>query len=581
MEHEEKLHNLRHSVAHLLAAAVMDLWPDTKRTIGPSIENGFYFDFSFSKPISEDELPKIEKKMREILPTWETFSREEVTPEEAKKRFAGNEFKIELIDEFSGEGEKISFYKSGKYEDLCRGGHIENMKNVDPKSFALTKVAGAYWRGDEKNPMLTRIYGTAFETAKELRTHLAILEEAKKRDHRKLGAEMDLFVFSDIVGPGMPIYTPKGSAIRREIVNFSEELQKSIGYQQVHTPNMNKAELFKLSGHYDKFKDNMFLVKSNYSNEEYYLKPMNCPMHTQIFAAKMRSYKDLPLRYSDFANLYRDEKPGELHGLLRLRCFSQDDGHAFCREDQLEAEFTSALSIIKTALKAYDMKYYVRLSLRDEEKKENYIGSDEDWKMAQDLLEKILIDQKIEYRKVEGEAAFYGPKMDIMTKDSLGREWQISTIQLDPNMPKRFGLEYIDRDGRKKSPIMIHRALIGSPERFMSILIEHFAGAFPTWLAPVQVILVAVSDSFNEFTSMLQKELEQKNIRVEADVSSETVGNKIRKATKAKAPYILVVGEKEQGGGALSIRKRGQKETEEMSKDNFISHISKEISERR
>ena len=441
----------------------------------------------------------------------------------------------------------------------------------------MKKMEGGYWRGDEKNTMMQRIYGVAFETQKELDEYLERIRQAELRDHRKLGQELDLFIFSDLVGPGLPIYTFRGALLRQLIIEYSDELQAKIGYKKVHTPNMNKAELFKISGHYEKYKESMFLVKSNFTEEEYYLKPMNCPQHTQIYASRQRSYKDLPIRIADFANLYRDEKPGELSGLTRLRAFCQDDGHCFCREDQIENEFSAVLAIIKEALQAYRMEYYIRLSLRDEKKKEKYLGEDSVWKKSQSVLEKILKDRKIEYVRAEGEAAFYGPKMDIITKDSLGREWQISTIQLDFNMPARFGLTYIGEDGKKKMPVMIHRAIVGSPERFIAILIEHYAGSFPTWLSPVQVQVIPVSQEYNEFASNLSQEFTQKGIRAELDDANETVGYKIRKAEKLKAPYMLVIGEKEAKSEKLNIRKRGSRDVVEIGKEEFTKLILEEI----
>ncbi|HRY63699.1 MAG TPA: threonine--tRNA ligase, partial [Patescibacteria group bacterium] len=447
-------------------------------------------------------------------------------------------------------------------------------------AFKLMKMAGAYWHGDEKNKMLTRIYGTAFGDKNELAEYLKLLAEAEKRDHRKLGKELGLFVFSDLVGPGLPLYTFKGATIRQEIINFSNELQKKIGYQCVHTPNMNKADLFKISGHYDKFKDDMFLVKSHYSDDEYFLKPMNCPQHTQIYASAMRSYRDLPIRIADFANLYRDEKPGELNGLTRLRGFCQDDAHCFCREDQIEVEFENVLTIIKEALVTYGLSYWVRLSLRDEQAKEKYLGDDAAWQKSQKILEDLLIKNKIEYQKAPGEAAFYGPKMDIVAADALGREFQISTIQLDFNMPVRFELEYIDEKGDKKIPVMIHRAIVGSPERFMGILIEHYAGAFPLWLSPTQVVIISVSEGHIEHCQKLAEELRAQEIRVEVSDSNETVGNKIRKAVAEKIPYMLVIGDKEMGSEKLQVRKRGERETVEFEKGEFMGHIKKLVSER-
>lgn len=598
MTNENTLEILRHSCSHIMAAAVHELWGDVKFAIGPSIENGFYYDFDFgehtketkknekneNERIGEADLAKIEKKMKYLIKQNLKFERFELGVDEAIKREkkAGQPYKVELIEDLKNDSEsKVSYYRVGKFEDLCRGPHVESSAKIKPGTFKLTKLAGAYWRGDEKNKMLTRIYGTCFNTKKELDEYLEMLKEAEKRDHRKLGKELGLFVFSDLVGPGLPIYTPKGAIIRNEIVKYSNELQKSIGYEEVHTPNMNKAELFKVSGHYEKYKDDMFRVVSNYTDEEYYLKPMNCPHHTQIYAAKLRSYKDLPIRIADFANLYRDEKPGELSGLTRLRAFSQDDGHCFCREDQIKDEFLAVLKIVKQAMETYKMEHWIRLSFWDTKNPEKYLGDPKVWERSQKVLEEILVENKIDYKKVEGEAAIYGPKMDLISKDALGREWQNSTIQLDFIMPERFGLKYIDADGKEKMPIMIHRAIVGSPERFLGILLEHYAGAFPVWLSPVQVKFVAVSEKHVEFCRKLADEFSGAGIRVEVDSSDETVGNKIRKAIGEKVPYMLVIGDKEAGSKKLAIRDRGEKEVREIEKEKFIEEVKNKIIERR
>jgi threonyl-tRNA synthetase len=564
----QPIETIRHSLSHILAAAVQELYPDVKFAIGPAIDTGFYYDFDFGdKKIGDVELKEIEKKMEHLCKQNLKFERTEMPIDEAitKEKAAGQIYKQELIEDLKNGGETtVSFYQSGKFTDLCKGPHIENTNQIPKGSWKLNKLAGAYWRGDEKNKMLTRIYALVFATKEELDSYLKMILEAEKRDHRKLGKEMGLFVFSDLVGPGLPIYTEKGAAVRREIINYSNELQKSIGYHEVHTPNITKAELFKVSGHYEKYQDDMLRVISHYSEEEYFLKPMNCPHHTQIYASQMRSYKDLPIRIADFANLYRDEKPGELSGLTRLRCFCQDDGHCFCREEQIKEEFAAVLGIIKKALQTYGMEYNVRLSLWDENKKEKYLGEPATWEKSQKILEEILIENKINYYKAAGEAAIYGPKMDLISKDSLGREWQISTIQLDFIMPQRFGLTFIDSDGKEKTPVMIHRAIVGSPERFMGILIEHYAGNFPAWLAPVQVKILSVGETHIDFCCGLLKKFQAENVRAEIDEGNETVGNKTRKAVNEKVPYILVVGDKEMQSGKLAVRERGSRDTKEM-----------------
>jgi len=597
---DEQLQIMRHSAAHLVAAAVQKLYPGAKFGVGPVVENGFYYDIEFSQNISEADLKTIEKQAKKMSSQNLAFERKEMSIGEAVKLFEslGQTYKVSLLNDIKTKGttkvsdaemqdlvgavDMVSVYQTGEFVDLCRGPHVTSSKEIVGDGLKLTKLAGAYWRGDEKNKMLTRIYGVVFPSGAELKDYLDRVRLAEERDHRKLGKELELFVFSDLVGPGMPLFTFRGAIVRQEIIDYINSLQKGIGYQTVHTPNLNKAELFKISGHYDKYKDDMLMVKSHYSDEEYFLKPMNCPQHTQIYASQMRSYRDLPIRIADFANLYRDERPGELNGLSRLRCFCQDDAHCFCREDQIEDEFSAVLGIIEKALQTFGMKYWIRLSLRDPKQPEKYLGGDEVWNKAETLLEGILQRKKIEYKKAEGEAAFYGPKMDIMVRDALGREWQISTIQVDFNMPVRFDLKYIDKDGAEKTPVMIHRAIIGSPERFMGILIEHYGGAFPTWLAPVQVQLITVSpEKHGEGALKLKQELVDLGVRVGLDDANETLGNRVRKAVGQKVPYIIAVGDKELGGEEWMIRMRGQEKQEQMSKEKFIERILAEIKERK
>jgi threonyl-tRNA synthetase len=572
---KQKLENLRHSLAHLLAAAVLELWPDAKRAIGPAIDNGFYYDFEFpTAPATEENLHEIEDRMKEILNTWRKFDREEISADDARKLFVDNPYKLEMINEYADQG--LTLYKSGEYVDLCRGGHVDDAKDIKPDTFKLTHIAGAYWRGDEKNKMLTRIYGVAFETKKDLDDYLWMIEEAKKRDHRKLGKQLDLFTFSELIGSGLPLYTPRGAFIRRALTNYIEELQTKVGYTQVWTPQIAKAELFKISGHYDKYKDDMFRVVSNYSKEEFFLKPMNCPQHTQIYAGQPRSYRDLPLRYTDFAMLYRDEKPGELNGLARVRSFSQDDCHIFCREDQIDEEIDKALAMTKEAMATFGLKYRYRLSTRDPEHPEKYLGHPETWDKVEKWAEKIMKRNKIDYFDGPGEAAFYAPKMDLMATDALGREWQLSTVQIDFVMPERFDLTYIAEDGQKKHPIMIHRAIIGSPERFMMILLEHFAGALPLWLAPVQAMVLPISDKFTDYANKVAGQLKENNLRAEVDNRNESVGKKIRESEMQKAPYILVVGEKEVSTETVAVRKRGQGDLGQLKTEDFIKQLVKE-----
>lgn len=576
---EQNLDPLRHSCAHLLAAAVKELYPDAKLAIGPAIENGFYYDIEFSKPITDEDLPKIEKKMAELLPSWTHFEHKEVTPEEARKLFGESPYKLELIDELEQKGEKITVYTSGNFADLCRGGHADN-PSKEIGAFKLLSLAGAYWRGDEKNAMLTRIYGTCFPTKEELDLHLENLEEARRRDHRKLAQELDLIVFSDLVGGGLPLYTPKGAVLRNEVYNFSRQLNTEIGFQETALPGMNRGELFKVSGHYDKYKDDMFNVVSHYSKEEFFLKPMNCPQHCVIYGSRLRSYKDLPLKFADFSVLYRDEKPGELNGLFRSRAFTQDDGHAFVREDQIKQEFENVLKAIDKALNAYGFSYWIRLSLRDPHHKEKYLGDDAVWERAESTLLDILKSSNLPYKPAEGEAAIYGPKLDFIAKDSLGREWQISTVQLDMIIPVRFGLKYIDADGSEKTPFMIHRALIGS-ERFIAIIIEHFGGAFPTWLSPVQVMIVPITDRNNEYGQKLLIQLKENNIRAEIDERGEKMQAKIRDAQLQKVPYMAILGDREQAEGKVAIRKRNGENVGVISIEQFLANLKQEIAEKK
>ncbi|MGB4076226.1 MAG: threonine--tRNA ligase, partial [Minisyncoccia bacterium] len=490
-------------------------------------------------------------------------------------------YKAELIDEFTKDGALVSFYRSGEYEDLCKGGHVENpSKDIMSDSFALDRIAGAYWRGDEKNIMLTRIYALAFSSKEELDAYRTKREEAKKRDHRKIAREQKLLVFSELVGSGMPLFTPKGNMIRNEIVKFSRALNDELGFGEVHTPNVNKAELFKISGHYDQYKEDMLSVSSQYVEDEMFLKPMNCPQHTQIYASELRSYRELPIRYADFATLYRDERPGELSGLTRLRAFSQDDGHIFCREDQIEGEISAVLGAIEKALQVYRISYWMRLSLRDPKNKEKYLGEDAMWEKSEMLMKKLLKEKGIAHKEAEGEAAFYGPKIDIMAVDALGREWQISTVQLDFVQPSRFALEYVSEDGTRKTPVMIHRALIGSPDRFMGILIEHYAGVFPLWLSPVHVRVLPVGEAHIAYAHDVAKTLKAAGIRTEVDSTSETLGKKIRNGKTEKIPYLLVVGDKEIQGKNVSVESRDQGPQGSMELDALTKRLTGEIRER-
>ncbi|HBC44834.1 TPA: threonine--tRNA ligase, partial [Candidatus Collierbacteria bacterium] len=563
-EKKQKMLKLRHTSEHVLHTAMQKLYPSLKKAMGPATDDGFYFDFDTEDKITDADFPVIEKEMARIIKSESKMVRRELEIDEARKIFSGNPYKMEWVEEIAGRGEKLSTYRmtlpDGKVidEDLCSGPHLESVSGIG--AFKLLSVAGAYWHGDEKNKMLTRIYGTAFETQEELDKYISQMEEARKRDHRKLGRELDLFSFSDLVGSGLPLYSSRGSFVRRTLNDYVEEMQFEEGYTQVWTPQIAKADLFKTSGHYDKYKDSMFRVVSNFSDEEMFLKPMNCPQHTQIYAAQPRSYRDLPLRLTDFAMLYRDEKPGELSGLGRTRAFSQDDCHIFCREDQVDKEIDMALQMTKKIMGTFGFSYKYRLSTRDVEHPEKYLGDPKVWDKVEKWAEEIMIRNKIDYFQGPGEAAFYAPKMDLMATDALGREWQLSTLQIDYVMPERFGLTYTDQDGSQKHPVMLHRAIIGSAERTMMILIEHFGGAFPVWLSPIQVAILPVSEKTMAYAEEVMKKLEEQDVRVELNRDADSLGKKIRNAEASKVPYMLIVGEKEAESNQVSVRQRGQKD---------------------
>lgn len=567
---------LRHTAEHVLHTAMQNLYPKLKKAMGPATEDGFYHDFDLDEKISEADFPKIEKEMQRLidadLPLIQSF----LSEEEAKKIFKDNPYKLDWIAQIIKRGEKISVYKMGDSDkDICSGPHAGSTGKV--KAFKLLSVAGAYWHGDEKNKMLTRIYGTAFPSKKELDEYLYVLEEAKKRDHKKIGKEMGLWTFSEYVGQGLPLFTQKGALVRRIINEFVENLQSKQGIAQVWTPQIAKAELFKISGHYDKYKENMFNVRSNYSDEEFFLKPMNCPQHTQIYASEPRSYKDLPIRMADFAMLYRDEKPGELSGLTRSRSFSQDDCHIFCREDQIVTEMNNALDMTKEIMSAFGFKYKYRLSTRDPKHPEKYLGDDKTWEKATQLGEQILKDKKIDYFVGVGEAAFYAPKLDLIATDSLGREWQLSTLQIDFFMPERFKLTYTDENGKQARPVMLHRAILGSSERLMAILVEHHAGTLPVWLSPVQAIIIPISEKHIKYATSINRFIEAKEIRVKLDNRGETMQSKIRDAQIQKIPYMLIVGDREEKANEVSVRLRSGEDLKSMPIDKFIERISLDI----
>lgn len=550
------LEHRRHSLAHLLAAAVLELYPDAKRTIGPAIEDGFYYDFEFSSPITDADLPKIEAKMRELLPSWTKFEGKDVTVDEARAFFADNPYKLELIEEHKDAG--LTFYTSGNYTDLCRGGHAEGLAGIDPDSFKLTRLAGAYWRGDEKNIQLTRIYGVAFETKAELEAYLAMLEEAKKRDHRKLGKELELFTFSDIVGSGLPIWLPKGATVRRVLERFIVDTELKWGYQHVYTPDIAKLDLYKKSGHYPYYKESMY-APIKIDEDEFMLRPMTCPHHFQVYADRPRSYRELPMRIAELAKLYRYEASGELSGLVRVRSFCLADAHIVCAgKEQAIEEVGRALDLIEYVASAFGLQigkdYWYRLSLGDRNNEKKYYKNDQAWEDAEAMLRVLLENRECKFVEATDEAAFYGPKIDIQMKDVRGKENTAFTVQYDFCMPDRFDLTYIDQDNQEKRAIVVHRSSIGAIERVMAFIIEHFAGAFPMWLAPEQIRIASVADDYVDAAKAMKAKLEEAGLRVALDDSSEKVGKKIRDAAMQKVPWTIVVGAKEKDGGDIQVK---------------------------
>lgn len=580
MQNNEKLDHIRHSLAHLLAAAVLELYPGTKNTIGPAIDTGFYYDFEFPKAFSQDDLPKVEEKMREILKTWKLFSHKEVSADEAREYFAGNPYKLELIDEIVSKGEKITLYTCGTFTDLCRGGHIEDASKIQNNCFKLDKIAGVYWRGNEKNAQLTRIYSLAFEDKKGLDAHLAMIEEAKKRDHKKLGKELDLFTFSDLVGPGLPLWTPKGTVLREELNAFVWELRKAKGYQRVTIPHITKKALYETSGHWDKFKDELFKIHTR-EGKEFAMKPMSCPHHTQIFDRAPHSYRDMPQRYAETTMVYRDEQSGELSGLSRVLCITQDDAHVFCRKSQLKEEFFKIWDMIDTFYKTFGFELKVRLSFHEPAKMEKYLGTPEIWNTAENALREIATERGANFVEAPGEAALYGPKIDFLSTDSLGRQLQVATIQLDMNMPERFDLTCTNEKGEKERIVMIHCAIMGSIERFSSVLIEHLAGAFPTWLAPLQVSIVPVGEDHEEYARAVAQKLEALGVRYEINTGKDSLGKRIREGKTFKVPYVLVIGDKEIAANAVGVESRDKGPQGHINTETFLASLKEEIASRR
>ena len=572
-EDERYLSTLRHSCSHVLAQAIKRLYPEAKLAIGPSIADGFYYDIDFAEPISESDFEKIETEMRKIIKENEKIEYFSLPREEAIKLMQEKDepYKVELIEDLP-EGELISFFRQGEFTDLCAGPHLQYTKQVG-KAFKLQNIAGAYWRGSEKNKMLTRIYGTAFDTKEDLENYLQMMEEAKKRDHRKIGKELKLFMFNE-AGPGFPFFLPNGMTVKNTLIDYWRELHHKAGYVEVSTPIILNRKLWETSGHWDHYKENMYTTVID--GEDYAVKPMNCPGGVLIYQSEPRSYRDLPLRVGELGIVHRHEKSGQLHGLFRVRCFTQDDAHIFMTPDQITDEILGVIKLIDEVYSLFGFKYFVELSTRPE----NSMGSDEDWEMAENGLKAALDKAGIDYKINEGDGAFYGPKIDFHLIDAIGREWQCGTIQLDFQLPQRFELEYMGADGEKHRPIMIHRVLYGSIERFIGILTEHYAGAFPVWIAPVQVKVLPVSDKFMDYAQEVAAKLDSEGIRVEVDKRSEKLGWKIREAQKEKVPYMLVVGEKDMNDKTVSVRSRKQGDEGAVALSEFMDRVKKEIADK-
>ena len=567
-----------HSSSHLMAEALEILYPGVKFGIGPAIENGFYYDVDLGgRALVEADLAAIEQKMLEMARSKQPFVRREVSKEQAMKTYLdkGDPYKCELIGDL--EDGTISFYTNGSFTDLCRGPHVPDTSVI--KAIKLTSIAGAYWRGDEKRQMLTRIYGITFPKKTMLDEYVAMMEEAKKRDHRKLGKELELFTFSARVGQGLPLWLPRGAALRERLENFLKGVQKAYGYQQVITPHIGQKELYVTSGHYAKYGADSFKpIKTPQEGEEFLLKPMNCPHHCEIYKSKPHSYKDMPVRLAEFGTVYRYEQSGELHGLTRVRGFTQDDAHIFCRPDQIKEEFCKVIDIVLYIFKTLSFnEFTAQVSLRDPKDKNKYIGSDENWEKAEAAIIEAAAEKGLKTVVVQGEAAFYGPKLDFMVRDAIGRKWQLGTIQVDYNLPERFELEYIGSDDKRYRPVMIHRAPFGSMERFVAVLLEHTGGKFPLWLAPEQVVVLPVSEKFNDFAKKVCDFLNNSELRASLDDRNETIGKRIRENELKRIPYLLVVGEKEEMAGTVSVRKQGEGDKGSMTKEEFVAFINNEV----
>jgi threonyl-tRNA synthetase len=577
-EDEEGKHTFWHTSAHLMAQALMSLYPNIKFGIGPAIENGFYYDVDLGEVVlKESDFAAIEKKMAEIVAQKQILTCKSISKADALKYFSerGETYKVELINDL--EDGKITLYEQGSFTDLCRGPHLPDVSPI--KAIKITSVAGAYWRGDEKRKQLTRLYAITFPKKKLLDEYLTLLEEAKKRDHRKVGKEMELYMFSDMVGKGLPMWLPKGTALRLRLEEFLKRIQKKFGYQQVMTPHIGNKELYVTSGHWDHYGADSFQpITTPEEGEIYLLKPMNCPHHCMIYKWKPRSYRELPLRLAEFGTVYRYEQSGELHGLTRVRSFTQDDAHIFCRPDQVKDEFIRVMDIISIIFRALDFKNFeAQISLRDPNNKTKYVGSDENWEKAEASIVEACKEKNMPARVEYGEAAFYGPKLDFMVKDAIGRKWQLGTIQVDYNLPERFGLEYVGEDNQKHRPVMIHRAPFGSMERFVAVLIEHTGGKFPLWLTPDQVVVLPISEKYNEYAQKIAEILDQNDIRAIVDDRNEKIGRKIRDNEVKRILYMVVVGEKEAENEEVSVRKQGEGDKGSMKITTFAENLNKEV----
>ncbi|MCR4334309.1 MAG: threonine--tRNA ligase [Patescibacteria group bacterium] len=577
---DDKLHNIRHSLAHLLGASVLELWPEAKNTIGPAVDNGFYYDFDDIN-LSESELPKIEKKMKEILKKWNGFSHQEVSEKEAKEHFKNNPYKLELIEEIVKSKQKITLYTSGDFTDLCRGGHVENMNELKNAGWKLSRIAGAYWRGDEKNKMLTRIYGLAFETKEKLEEYEKMMIEAEKRDHRKLGKELEIFDFEDEIGPGLPLWLPNGGAMIEELEKLAKETEFENEYVRVKTPHITKEALYLRSGHLPYYKESMF-PPMEYEGGKYYLKAMNCPHHHKIFGVRKRSYKELPLRLAEYGTNYRHEKSGELFGLMRVRSLNMNDAHIYCTKEQFASEFKKVNEMYMKYFKIFGIdKYVMRFSTHDPKKLgEKYVDESKLWLETEEMVRNVLVESKIPFVEIPNEAAFYGPKIDVQVWSAIGREFTLATNQVDFAVPKKFDLTYTSKDGKEETPLCIHRAPLGTHERFIGFLIEHYAGNFPFWLAPIQVVVIPVLEKHNESAEKIYKLLRKEGIRAKLENGDENFGKKIRSAKNMRVPYFIIIGDKDISAGKVTLESRDKGNLGQMTEEEVLRLSRKHIDER-